>query len=139
MNTNEREVFNRNWTTTIGPEDAGLESKTWAGLSVCCREGTNDRSQAIYCLEGVKSRIHPLGNGLIPTLGWSIVQVVAAYRTQSYRTRRDGSIFAPVPGNELPGYFHNVPTGQRHLTPVHEFVAASDALADDEDSGFLRS
>ena len=33
--------------------------------------------------------------------------------------------FAPIPGNKLPGYFHNVPTGQRHLTPVHEFEATS--------------
>ena len=34
-------------------------------------------------------------------------------------------VFAPIPGNKLPGYFHNVPTGQRHLTPVHEFDSTS--------------
>jgi hypothetical protein len=49
----------------------------WTGLRVCCPEGTNDSSQAIYCLEGVKSRIRPVGHGLIPTLDWSIVLVVA--------------------------------------------------------------
>src|SRR5258707_8885317 len=36
-------------------------------------------------------------------------------------------VFARIPGNKLPGYLHNVPTGQRHLTPVHEFGARSDA------------
>src|SRR5260221_14458503 len=40
-------------------------------------------------------------------------------------------VFAPIPGNKLPGYFHNVPTGQRHLTPVHEFDSAS-PLEDEE-------
>src|SRR5258707_9256389 len=34
-------------------------------------------------------------------------------------------VFAPIPGNKLPGYFHNVPTGQRHLTPIHKFGATS--------------
>jgi hypothetical protein len=28
-------------------------------------DGTNDRSQAIYCLERVQSRIRPVGHGLI--------------------------------------------------------------------------
>ena len=34
-------------------------------------------------------------------------------------------VFAPIPGNKLPGYFRNVPTGQRQLTPVHEFDSTS--------------
>jgi hypothetical protein len=32
-------------------------------------EGLNDRSQAIYCLEQVQSRIRPVGHGLILTHG----------------------------------------------------------------------
>jgi hypothetical protein len=42
-------------------------------------------------------------------------------------------LFAPIPGNKLPGYFHNVPTGQRHLTPVHEFDCTSPRVAGFED------
>ena len=42
-------------------------------------------------------------------------------------------VFAPIPGNKLPGYFHYVPTGPRHLTPVHEFGARSPNPFDDED------
>jgi hypothetical protein len=36
----------------------------------------------------------------------------------------------------MPGYFHDVPTGQKHLTPVHEFGATSLRAAgfDDKDS-----
>jgi hypothetical protein len=44
-------------------------------------------------------------------------------------------VFAPIPGNKLPGYFHNVPTGQRHLTPVHEFNSTSLPRPPFEDSG----
>jgi hypothetical protein len=50
------------------------------GQRVCCPEGTNDGSQAIYCLERDQSRIRPVlssiarmateeGHGLIPILG----------------------------------------------------------------------
>jgi hypothetical protein len=39
----------------------------WTELPVCCPEGTNDRSQVIYCLGRVQSRIRPLGHGLILT------------------------------------------------------------------------
>jgi hypothetical protein len=38
-------------------------------LTVCCPGGSNDRSQAIYCLERVQSRIRPVGHGLIPFSG----------------------------------------------------------------------
>src|SRR5258707_14523036 len=39
-------------------------------------------------------------------------------------------VFAPIPGNKLPGYFRNVPTGQRQLTPVHEFDSISSTRSD---------
>ena len=32
---------------------------------------------------------------------------------RSHRTLRDGSFFAPIPGNKLPGYLHSVPSGQK--------------------------
>ena len=39
---------------------------------------------------------------------------------RSYRTLRDGSLFAQIPGNKLPGCLHFVPTGQapNELLPV---------------------
>jgi hypothetical protein len=43
-------------------------------------------------------------------------------------------VFAPIPGNKLPGYFHNVPTGQRHLPPVHQSGAKSLRVAGFEDN-----
>jgi hypothetical protein len=54
-----------------------VESKMWTGPTVCCPGGTNDRSQAIYCLVCVQSRIRPVGHGLIPTPGRLIVLIVA--------------------------------------------------------------
>jgi hypothetical protein len=39
--------------------------------------GPNDRSQAIYCLEQVQSKIRPVGHGLILTRGWLVVLIVA--------------------------------------------------------------
>jgi hypothetical protein len=48
------------------------------------------------------------------------------------RALRDGFSLGHVPGNKLPGYFHNVPSGQGHLTPVHEFGATS--TIEDQDS-----
>src|SRR5260221_11691146 len=42
-----------------------------------CPGGTNDSSQAIYCLEQVQSRIRPVGHGLILTPGCLIVLIVA--------------------------------------------------------------
>jgi hypothetical protein len=47
------------------------------GLSGFDPEGLNDRSQAIYCLEAVQSRIRPIGHGLILTPGRLIVLVIA--------------------------------------------------------------
>jgi hypothetical protein len=108
------------------------------GQRVCCPEGTNDGSQAIHCLERDQSRIRPVGHGLIPTLGGLIVLMVARLSDPiiPYPTGRF-PFFAPIPGNKLPGYFRNVPTGQRLLTPVHEFEATSlrSPEFDDEDSG----
>ena len=36
-------------------------------LSVLVPKGPNEGSQAIYCLERVRWRIRPVGNGMIPT------------------------------------------------------------------------
>jgi hypothetical protein len=103
-------------------------------LTVCCPEGTNERSQAIYCLEthsiedpSRRARSDPY-SGLInrPHGG----APVGPNHTVPYGTV---PVFAPKPGNKLPGYFHNVPTGQRHLTPVHEFGATSLRVARFED------
>jgi hypothetical protein len=110
-------------------------------LTVCCPEGTNDRSQAIYCLEtrsiedpSRRARSDPY-SGLInrPHGG----APVGPNHTVPYGTVR---VFAPIPGNKLPGYFHNVPTGQRHLTHVHEFGATSLRVArfeDEDEAPFL--
>jgi hypothetical protein len=105
--------------------------KMWTELPVCCPEGTNDGSQAIYCLERNQSRIRPVGHGLIPTPSRLIVLVVARLSDPTH-TVPYGTVpvFARIPGNKLPGHFHNVPTGQRHLTPVHEFGATSPGVAD---------
>jgi hypothetical protein len=46
-------------------------------LRSSCPVGLNDRSQAIYCLELVQSRIRPGGHGLIPTHGLLVVLIVA--------------------------------------------------------------
>ena len=37
---------------------------------------------------------------------------------------RDGSGFACIPGNELPGYDHSVPTGQRRVSPTRPFAVS---------------
>jgi hypothetical protein len=68
--------------------------------------GPNDRSQAIYCLEQVQSKIRPVGHGLILTRGWLVVLIVARLLDP-----------IPIPGNKLPGYDHSVPTGQQGRYP----------------------
>ena len=75
-------------------------------------EGPNEGSQAIYCLEQVQSRVRPVGHGLSLTHGSFVVQIVTYLSDQSYRSLRDGSLFARISGNELPGYLHSVPPGQ---------------------------
>jgi hypothetical protein len=65
----------------------------WTGLTVCCPEGTNDRSQAIYCLERVQSRIRPVGHGVIRTPGGLIVLMVARLSDPIIPYLRDGSRF----------------------------------------------
>jgi hypothetical protein len=79
-------------------------------LTVCCPEGTNDGSQAIYCLERDQSRIRPVGHGLILTPDCLIVPIVARLSDPiiPYPTGRV-LLFEPVPGNELPGYDLLVP------------------------------
>ncbi len=111
----------------IRPRGVIWSRKCGQVLTVCCPEGTNDGSQAIYCLEtrpienpSRRARSDPYP-GLInrPNGGTPI----GPNHTVPYGTV---PVFAPIPGNKLPGYFHNVPTGQRHLTPVHTFGATSE-------------
>ncbi len=51
-------------------------TEMWTGLPIYCPDGTNERSQAIYCLECVQWRIRPVGHGLIPTHGLLIALIV---------------------------------------------------------------
>jgi hypothetical protein len=91
--------------------------------------------------KGVQTGIRPVGHGLIPYPGL-INRAKRAAPIGPNHTVPSGTVpvFAPIPGNKLPGYFHNVPTGQRHLTPVCEIEATSPPLRaagfedDDEDS-----
>src|SRR5260370_38471591 len=46
------------------------------GIVDLCPEGTADRSQAIYCLEPVQSKIRPVGHGLILTHGGFVGLIV---------------------------------------------------------------
>jgi hypothetical protein len=91
--------------------------------------------------KGVQTGIRPVGRGLIPYPGL-INRAKRGAPIGPNHTVPSGTVpvFAPIPGNKLPGYFHNVPTGQRHLTPVCEIEATSPPLRaagfedDDEDS-----
>jgi hypothetical protein len=49
--------------------------------------------------------------------------------TTSHRTLRDGSVNDSVPGNELPGYDHSVPTGRavRLNAPIRRFAQTPNA------------
>ena len=58
-----------------------------------CPVGTADRSQAIYCLEHVQSRIRPVGHGLILTHGGLVVLIVARLADPIIPSLRDGSPF----------------------------------------------
>jgi len=46
-------------------------------------------------------------------------------------------VFARIPGNKLPGYFHSVPTGQRHLIPVLESGARSNGAMEQWSNGAM--
>src|SRR5260221_4112798 len=73
----------------------------------------SDRSQAIYCLEQVQSRIRPVGHGLILTPGCLIVLIVARLSDPIIPCPTGRfAFFARIPGNKLPGYYHPVPTGR---------------------------
>ena len=67
----------------------------WTGLTVCCPEGTNDRSQPrkLLGLERVQSRIRPVGHGVIRTPGGLIVLMVARLSDPIIPYLRDGSRF----------------------------------------------
>jgi hypothetical protein len=103
-------------------------------LTVYCPEGTNDGSQAIYCLETrpIENPSRRARSGPYPGLinRHNGGTPFGSNHTVPYGTV---TVFAPIPGNKLPGYFHNVPTGQRHLTPVHEFGATSIRPIEDDD------
>jgi hypothetical protein len=75
--------------------------------------------------KGVQTGIRPVGYGLI--LPGLINRPKRGAPIGPNRTVPSGTVpaFALIPGNKLPGYFHNVPTGQRHLTPFHEFGSTS--------------
>jgi hypothetical protein len=60
-------------------------------------EGPNDRSQAIYCLEQVQSKIRPVGHGLILTHNWLVVLIVARLSDPITPSLRDGSLFERDP------------------------------------------
>jgi hypothetical protein len=64
-------------------------------------------------LEQVQSRIRPLGHGLILTHGLLVVLRLS----DPIIPYGDGSVFARIPGNKLPGYDHLVPPGQSPTTP----------------------
>ena len=107
-------------------QHSGVASILQTGLRVCCPEGTSDGSQAIYCLEAVQPRLRPVGHGLTPSPGLTNRPdrgaPIGPNHTIPYGT---GSVFAPIPGNKLPGYVHNVPSGQRHFALVREFDSTS--------------
>ena len=57
--------------------------------------------------------IRPGANGMIRGIAaCSAPTMQYPFGTPSYRTLRDGSELGRIPGNELPGYHHPVPTGQ---------------------------
>jgi hypothetical protein len=67
---------------------------------------------------------------MILTHGGVVVLIYYAYRTQSYRTLRDGSRIPLIPGNKLPGYDRLVPTGQSPAGPdrMHHYSVEQDGL-----------
>jgi hypothetical protein len=69
----------------------------------------------------IKKTTRPVGHGLSwSTRGFTAYDGRSFLPTQSHRTLRDGSFFASIPGSELPGYLHSVPSGlQTSPTPVH--------------------
>jgi hypothetical protein len=76
----------------VARHSAPAHARQYKDADVFVPEGPDDGSQAIYCLEQVLSRFRPVGHGLILTPGltnrpgdWH------AYRTQPYRSLRDGS------------------------------------------------
>jgi hypothetical protein len=90
-------------------------------------QGLNDRSdstelaevQAIYCLEPGQHRSRPVGDGVI---GYPRLisrpdrnTPIGPNHTVPYGTV---SVFAPIPGNKLPGYLHSIPTGQKPYRPI---------------------
>jgi hypothetical protein len=81
----------------------------------------NDRSLAIHCQEKVplKSRLRR-GGCELPRHDW-FSPTTTGCTSRGDHTRRggDGSRFACIAGNELPGYDHSVPTGRSPVGAVY--------------------
>jgi hypothetical protein len=100
---------------------------------LCCPGGTNDRSQAIYCLE-TRSIENPSRRARSDPYPGLTNRPSGGAPIGPNHTVPSGTVpvFAPIPGNKLPGYFHHVPTRLRHLTAVHEFEATPSPLFEHE-------
>src|SRR5260221_12914244 len=82
-----------------------------------CPGGTNDRSQAIYCLVSIRKREPSRRYGVI---GSDMRATIRTTNQPGIRIRpslRDGFSIERVPGNKLPGYDHLVPPGQSPVSP----------------------
>jgi hypothetical protein len=79
------------------------------------KKGLNDRSQAIYCLECVQRGDPSRRDGVIGSDRRATIRTINQLGWGSDRTLRDGFSIGRVPGNELPGYDHLVPSGQQTI------------------------
>src|SRR6202043_3967399 len=84
-------------------------------LSVVVPEGLNEGSQAIYCLE-TRPIENPSRRARSDPYPGLINRHNGGTPIGPNHTVPSGTapVFAPIPGNKLPGYHHNVPTRQRH-------------------------
>ena len=99
------------------------------GQRICCPEGSNDGSQPRKTFgAGTRPIENPSRRARSDPYPRLINRPNGGTPIGPNYTVPSGtvSVFAPIPGNKLPGYFHNVPTGQRLLTPAHEFEATSE-------------
>jgi hypothetical protein len=98
--------------------------------TVCCPEGTNDRSQPrkLSGLERIQSRIRPVGHGSDPYPGLidrpNRGMPIGPNHTVPYGTV---PVFARIPGNKLPGYFHYSLRDNKPSVAVHIFDSTSSA------------
>ena len=80
-----------------------------------CPGGTNDRSQAIYCLEqgSIENPSRRARSDSYPRLIRRTP--VGPNHIVPYGTV---PVFARIPGNKLPGYLHSLPPGQGHIPAI---------------------